>query len=88
MKRVDKNAFGLGRFNCVIFKDMGPILIAKIEFLNEQTNICWFKYELRGFYDFILRNIVIGQYHIYRKQMKKCFFLKMRHYCTAKTVAK
>ena len=47
------------------------IVIAKIVFLNKQTNICWFKYELRGFYDFILINIAIGHYYIYRKQMKK-----------------
>ena len=33
-----------------------------------------FKYELRGLYDFTLRNIAIGQYHIYKKQMKKIFF--------------
>ena len=47
-------------------------------FLNKQTNICYFKYELRGFYDFTLRNIAIGWYHIYRNQMKEmfCLFLK------------
>ena len=52
------------------------MVIAKIVFLNKQTNICWFKYKLRGFYDFTLRNVAIGQYHIYRKQMKKILFLK------------
>ena len=62
---------GLSIFNHVIFK--GLIVIAKIVLLNKQTHICWFKYELRGFYDFILRNIVIGQYHIYRKQRKADF---------------
>ena len=34
-------------------------------------NICWFKYELRSYYDFTLRNIAISQYHIWRKQIKK-----------------
>ena len=33
---------------------------AKIVFFNKQINICWFKYELRGFYDFTLRNIAIS----------------------------
>ena len=50
-------------------KTKGLIVIAKIVFLNKQANICWFKYELRGFYEFTLRNIAIGQYHGYRKQM-------------------
>ena len=50
--------------------------VVKIVFLNQQTNICLFKYELRGFYDFTLRNTVIGQYYIYRKQMKKILFSK------------
>ena len=63
------------------------MIIAKIVFINKQTNIYWFKYELRGFYNFILRNIAIGQYDMCRKQKKKCFFLKMRHFYTAKTVA-
>ena len=35
-----------------------PIVIAKIEFLNKQNNICRFKYELKGFYDF--KNIAIN----------------------------
>ena len=52
---------------------------------NKQTNICWFKYELKGFNDFTLRNIAIGQYHIYRKQKKKKkTFLNMRHFFTSK----
>ena len=38
--------------------------------------------ELRGFYDFILRNIAISQYHIYRKH----FISKRRYFSTAKTV--
>ena len=50
---------GLGIFNHVIFKDLGSD-IAKIGFLNKQTNICLFRYELRGFYDFTLRDIAIG----------------------------
>ena len=66
--------WNLGIFNRVIFKDLKSlIVIAKIVFLNKQINICWFRYESRGFYNFTLRNIAIGQYHIYRKQMKKCF---------------
>ena len=60
----------------LFLKTFSLIVIAKIVFLNKHTNI-WFKYELRGFYDFTLRNIAIGQYHIYRKQMKKnAFFSK------------
>ena len=27
----------------------GLSVIAKIVFINKQTNICWFKYEVRGF---------------------------------------
>ena len=38
--------------------------MATTVFLNKQTNICWFIYELRGFYNFALRNIAFGQYHI------------------------
>ena len=41
------------------------------KFLNKQTNICWFKYELRGFYDLTLRNIAIGQYHRQKTNEKK-----------------
>ena len=78
---------GLGIFSHAIFKDLGSNGFAKIIFLNKQTNICWFKYELRNFYDFTLRNIAIGQYHIYRKQMKNMLFPKMRHFCTEKMVA-
>ena len=47
---------------------------AKIVFLLEQTNICEFKDELRGFYDFTLRNIDINQYHIQKKNEKNAFF--------------
>ena len=68
---------GLGIFNIFIFlKIQDLIVIAKVVFLNKQTNICLFKYELRGFYDFTLRNIAFGQYHIYRKQMRKMLFSK------------
>ena len=49
------------------------IVIAKILFLNKQTDTCWFKYELRGFYNFTLKYIAIGQYHIYRKPIKYFF---------------
>ena len=42
-----------------------------IVFLNKQTNIYWFNYELRGFYDFNLRNIGIGQYYIYKKEKEE-----------------
>ena len=63
------------------------IVIAKIIFLNKQTNIVRFKYKLRGFYDFTLRNIAIGQYHLYRKQMKKCFFPRMRWFYRVKTIS-
>ena len=42
--------------------------MAKIVFLDKQTNICRFKYEWISFSYFTLRNIVIGQYNIYRKQ--------------------
>ena len=41
---------GLGIFSHVIFKDLESV-IGKLVFLDEQTSICWFKYELRGFYD-------------------------------------
>ena len=30
----------------------------------------------KGFYDFTLENIAISQYHIYRKEKKKCFFFQ------------
>ena len=67
-------------FSIVLFlKSLGSIVIAKIVFLNKQYLLV--KYELNGFYDFILWNIAISQYHIYRKQMKKCFILKMRYFC-------
>ena len=70
---------GLGIFSRDIFKDL--IIIAKIVFLNKWTNICWFRYKLRCFYDFTLRNITIGQYYVYRKTNEKNppFFPKMRH---------
>ena len=61
----------------LFIKTYSPIAIEKLVYLNKQTNVCWFKYEWTGFYDFTLRNIAIGQYHIYTKQMKiKCFFFK------------
>ena len=52
--------------------------IVKIVFLNKQVEICWFKYKLRGFYNFTRRNIAIGQHQIYRrkkmnKEKKKVF---------------
>ena len=73
---------GLGIFTRVTyFKTLGS------DYYCKQTSICWLKYKLRGFYDFTLRNIAIGQNHIYRKQMEKRFFPKIRHFCTAKTVA-
>ena len=40
---------------------MKILVMAKIVFLNKQTNICWFKYKLRGFYDFTLRKIVANK---------------------------
>ena len=46
--------------------------------------MCWFKYELKDFYDFTLRNIAIGQYHIYRKQTKKIFFSKNEAFLSSK----
>ena len=59
-------------YSIVLFlKTQDLIVIAKIVFLNKQTNICWFKYKLRGFYDFTLRNIAIGQYHIYTENRWK-----------------
>ena len=47
------------------------------------------KQQLTGVPDFLrihqsLRNVVIGQDHIYRKQMKKAFFPKMRHFVYTK----
>ena len=45
-----------GIFNRVIFKDLGSDCYHK----NKETNICCFKYDLRSFYDFTLRNITIG----------------------------
>ena len=73
----------LGIFNPVIsFKVYGLIVIAKIVFLNKQTNICWFKYELRGFYNFILRNIIYAE-----NKWKTCFSQKIRNFCSARTVA-
>ena len=48
------------------FKDLGLIVIA-ILFLYKQISIYSFKYEMRYFYGFTLRNIVVDQYHIYRK---------------------
>ena len=65
-------------YSIVLFlKTWGLVVFAKIVFLNKKINICWFNYELRGFNDFSLGNIVIGQYHIYRKQIfKKSFFSK------------
>ena len=50
---------GLGIFNRAIFKDLLFDCVAKIVFLDKENNICCFKYELRGFYDFTLRNIAI-----------------------------
>ena len=64
---LTKIHFGFGIFNCIISKDEKPDC-----YCNKQNNICWFKYELRGFYDFVLRNIDIGQYHIYK--IKWIFF--------------
>ena len=60
----------------LFLKTWGLIVIVKIVFLNKQTYICWLKFEFRGFYDFTLRNIAIGQYHVYRTQMKNAFFKK------------
>ena len=54
----------------------GVTVIAKIVFLNKQTSFCWFKHELRGFYNFTWRNIAIGEYLIYKKQMKKILLSK------------
>ena len=84
-----KMLVGLGIFIQSFYfeKNLSLIVMAKIVFLNKQTNVCWFKYDLTGFYNFTLRNIAISQYHIYRKQMKKCFFPKMKHFCTANTIA-
>ena len=39
---LTKILIGLSIFNRVIFKDLESV-IAKIVFLNKQTNICWFK---------------------------------------------
>ena len=52
---------GLGIFNRAISKDLGSDYYSKNSI--SQANIGWFKYELRGFYDFTLTNISIGQYH-------------------------
>ena len=54
----------------------GLIVIAKIVFLNKQTSICRLKYELRGFYNFTLRNIAIGQYHIQKTNENNAFIQK------------
>ena len=62
----------------------GLIVIVKILFLNKQTNTCWFKHESRGFYDFTLRIIAVGQYYIYKKTNEKLFFPKMRLFHVAK----
>ena len=53
-------------------------VISKIVFLDKQNNSCWFKHELRGFKDFTLGNIAIGQFHIYKKHGKNVvvFFSK------------
>ena len=59
---------GLGIINRVIFKDFGSNCNWKIVLVNKQTNFYWYKYKLN--------NIVIGQYHIYRKQMKKKLFFQ------------
>ena len=61
----------LGIFNHVIFKVLGSNCYCKKCFFNKQTKNVWFKFKLRGFYNFTWRNIAIGQYHIYREQMKK-----------------
>ena len=58
----------------LLLKIENLLVIAEIEFLNEETNICWLKYELGGFYYFTLRNIAIGPYDVYRRQLKKCLF--------------
>ena len=76
---------GLCIFNHVIFKDIGSDCYCQIVFLNKQTNICWFKYKLREFYDFTLRNIAISQYHIYRKQTKKIHFSKNEAFLLSKS---
>ena len=67
----------------LILKTQGLIAIAKIVFFHKQTNICWFKYELRGFYDFTLRNIASSKYHIYRK-WKKGISLQQKQWLTKK----
>ena len=59
--------------------DTQQIVIAKIVFLNKQTNICWFNYELRGFYDFSLRNILSLVNIIYSENKWKSVFPKMRN---------
>ena len=76
LKDLMKILVGLGIFSPVIFKDLGSDCYSRNSFFTI-SNICWFKYKSGIFYDFTLWNIVIGQYHIYRKQMKKCFFSKM-----------
>lgn len=48
---------GLGIFKCVILKRLGDLIVnAILAILNNQTNICLHKYELRGFYDLSFRN--------------------------------
>ena len=71
---------GLDVFNHVIFKDLGSDCYRK----KKETNICCFEYDFKNFHDFTLKDIAISQYNICRKQIKKCFFPKMRHFCTAK----
>ena len=57
-------------YSMVLFlKTLGLIVIGEIVFLKE---ICWFKFELRAFYDFTLRNIAVYIY-IYITN-EKCLF--------------
>ena len=60
-----KILIGFGIFNRVISKDLRSVCYGKIVFFSKHTNICWFKYKLKGFYDFTQRNIAIGQYVVY-----------------------
>ena len=74
----------LGIFNCVIFKDLESLIVlAKIVFLNNLTNMNWEVSMILLWEILPSVNIIYTE----NKWRKKIFFPKIMHFCTAKTVA-